>query len=107
MTTSDLIGNHWTVSANLKAGDLILDHDVFGLLSRISPEAPIPVLHVKREEDRLGGAANVAANILTMGGRTTLVGAIGRDEPAWRFRKLAQNASGLSLADVIPADRPC
>ena len=79
-------------------GDLILDHYVFGAVSRISPEAPIPVLHVKREEDRLGGAANVAANVLAMGGRVTLAGALGKDEPARRFRALAGASAGLQLA---------
>jgi D-beta-D-heptose 7-phosphate kinase/D-beta-D-heptose 1-phosphate adenosyltransferase len=87
-------------------GDLILDHYVFGAVSRISPEAPIPVLHVSREEDRLGGAANVAANILTMGGRATLVGAIGRDEPGSRFRKLAGKTKGLSLSATQSDSRP-
>ncbi|MCA8911953.1 MAG: D-glycero-beta-D-manno-heptose-7-phosphate kinase [Planctomycetes bacterium] len=87
-------------------GDLILDHYVFGAVSRISPEAPIPVLHVSREEDRLGGAANVAANILSMGGRSTLVGAIGRDEPGKRFRKLAQQAKGLTLSASETPQRP-
>ena len=108
MTTSDLIEIIDSLGKPKVAvvGDLILDHYVFGAVSRISPEAPIPVLHVKREEDRLGGAANVAANILTMGGRTTLVGAIGRDEPGTRFRKLAQNASGLSLSPTLTPKRP-
>lgn len=87
-------------------GDLILDHYVFGAVSRISPEAPIPVLHVSREEDRLGGAANVAANILSLGGRSTLVGAIGRDEPGTRFRKLAQAAKGLTLDATQTPMRP-
>lgn len=87
-------------------GDLILDHYVFGTVSRISPEAPIPVLHVRSEEDRLGGAANVAANILSMGGRTTLVGAIGRDEPGTRFRRLAQAAKGLTLSPAVMSHRP-
>ncbi|MBZ0134981.1 MAG: D-glycero-beta-D-manno-heptose 1-phosphate adenylyltransferase [Planctomycetes bacterium] len=84
-------------------GDLILDHYVFGVVSRISPEAPIPVLHVVREEDRLGGAANVAANILSLGGRGSLVGAIGCDEPGSRFRKLAK---GLSLSATVTPARP-
>jgi D-beta-D-heptose 7-phosphate kinase / D-beta-D-heptose 1-phosphate adenosyltransferase len=87
-------------------GDLILDHYVFGAVSRISPEAPIPVLHVSREEDRLGGAANVAANILSLGGRGTLVGALGRDEPGARFRKLVQGARGLSLSATQTPARP-
>ncbi|MCA8914044.1 MAG: D-glycero-beta-D-manno-heptose-7-phosphate kinase [Planctomycetes bacterium] len=108
MSTEDLIE---TIDALGKpklavVGDLILDHYVFGAVSRISPEAPIPVLHVRREEDRLGGAANVAANILSLGGDAALVGAIGRDEPGSRFRKLAGKASGLSLAAAQTTTRP-
>ena len=87
-------------------GDLILDHYVFGAVSRISPEAPIPVLHVRSEEDRLGGAANVAANILSLGGKSTLVGALGRDEPGARFRKLAGASKGLSLSAAQSNSRP-
>ncbi|MCB9894061.1 MAG: D-glycero-beta-D-manno-heptose-7-phosphate kinase [Planctomycetes bacterium] len=87
-------------------GDLILDHYVFGAVSRISPEAPIPVLHVSREEDRLGGAANVAANILSLGGKAALVGAIGRDEPGTRFRKLAARSRGLTLDASQSGSRP-
>ncbi|MBK8207736.1 MAG: D-glycero-beta-D-manno-heptose-7-phosphate kinase [Planctomycetes bacterium] len=108
MTTLDLISIIDSLGAPKVAvvGDLILDHYVFGSVSRISPEAPIPVLHVTREEDRLGGAANVAANVLSMGGRATLVGAIGRDEPGSRFRKLAKAAGGLQLSAAQTTSRP-
>lgn len=107
MTTLDLISLIDNLGAPKVAvvGDLILDHYVFGSVSRISPEAPIPVLHVTREEDRLGGAANVAANILSLGGRCTLVGAIGADEPGKRFGALCRQAKGLSLA-AAKAQRP-
>jgi D-beta-D-heptose 7-phosphate kinase / D-beta-D-heptose 1-phosphate adenosyltransferase len=108
MSTADLIEIIDALGSPRVAvvGDLILDHYVFGAVSRISPEAPIPVLHVSREEDRLGGAANVAANILTMGGRSVLVGAIGSDEPGARFRKLAGKTSGLTLSAAQTGSRP-
>lgn len=108
MSTADLIEVIDTLAKPKVAvvGDLILDHYVFGAVSRISPEAPIPVLHVGREEDRLGGAANVAANVLSLGGRSTLVGAIGRDEPGSRFRKLARNSKGLVLSATATPARP-
>jgi len=63
----------------LVIGDLILDHYAYGNVSRISPEAPVPIVHLKSEEYKLGGAANVAANIATLSGNVTLIGLIGRD----------------------------
>ncbi len=108
MTTIDLVSIIDCLGAPRVAvvGDLILDHYVFGNVSRISPEAPIPVLHVTREEDRLGGAANVAANVLSMGGRAKLIGAIGGDEPGSRFRKLAKAAGALQLSAARTTSRP-
>jgi D-beta-D-heptose 7-phosphate kinase/D-beta-D-heptose 1-phosphate adenosyltransferase len=64
----------------LVIGDLILDHYVWGLVSRISPEAPVPVVHVESESLKLGGAANVFNNILALGGQADLCGVIGSDE---------------------------
>lgn len=64
----------------LVIGDLILDHYVWGRVSRISPEAPVPVVHVESEEWKLGGAANVFNNILALGGKADLCGVIGSDE---------------------------
>ncbi len=108
MTTTDLISTIDSLGSPKVAvvGDLILDHYVFGNVARISPEAPIPVLHVTREEDRLGGAANVAANILSLGGRAALVGAISRDDPGSRFRRLCRAAKGLQLMAAVTPNRP-
>ena len=64
----------------LVIGDLILDHYVWGRVTRISPEAPVPVVHVESESMRLGGAANVFNNILALGGKADLCGMIGSDE---------------------------
>ncbi|MHC4894504.1 MAG: bifunctional heptose 7-phosphate kinase/heptose 1-phosphate adenyltransferase, partial [Planctomycetota bacterium] len=63
----------------LIVGDLILDRYVVGDVSRISPEAPIPILAAGREDDRLGGAGNVAANLRAMEADVTIVGAFGDD----------------------------
>ena len=108
MTTADLIETIDALGQPHVAviGDLILDHYVFGSVSRISPEAPIPVLHVSREEDRLGGAANVAANILSLGGHSALIGALGSDEPGGRFRALAKSTAGLTLDAAATRARP-
>ncbi|MDC1142932.1 D-glycero-beta-D-manno-heptose 1-phosphate adenylyltransferase [Planctomycetota bacterium] len=108
MSTADLIEVIDSLGAPkiVVVGDLILDHYVFGNVSRVSPEAPIPVLHVGREEDVLGGAANVASNILSMGGKSTLVGVLGKDEAAERFQGLADSIDGLKLDTVTCNYRP-
>jgi rfaE bifunctional protein kinase chain/domain len=62
-------------------GDVMLDRYWFGDVSRISPEAPVPVVLVKDEDQRLGGAANVAWNCRALGARTRLLSVVGRDEP--------------------------
>ena len=66
----------------LVAGDVMLDRYWFGDVSRISPEAPVPVVAVKRTEERPGGAANVARNITALGGRCQLLAVVGDDEAA-------------------------
>jgi rfaE bifunctional protein kinase chain/domain len=66
----------------LVAGDVMLDRYWFGDVSRISPEAPVPVVHVKRTEERPGGAANVARNITSLEGSCTLLSVVGTDEAA-------------------------
>ena len=60
-------------------GDVMLDHYTFGAVSRISPEAPVPVVEVIDEQYLLGGAGNVARNIVALGGKATMVGVIGAD----------------------------
>lgn len=72
----------------LVVGDVMLDRYWFGAVERISPEAPVPVLHVRREQDRLGGAANVALNVKTLGGQVTLLCMVGIDDGAKRLRQL-------------------
>src|SRR5512135_397648 len=63
----------------LVVGDLILDHYIWGKVRRISPEAPVPVVEVTRESFMLGGAANVAHNIIAMGGKASVIGIMGSD----------------------------
>lgn len=72
----------------LVVGDVMLDRYWHGDVSRISPEAPVPVVHIRREESRLGGAANVALNIKTLGARVTLLSMVGQDEAAQNLRSL-------------------
>lgn len=72
----------FAASRVLVVGDVMLDRFIFGRVSRISPEAPVPVVVHDHDESRLGGAANVAHNIVSLGGRTTLVGVVGDDADA-------------------------
>jgi rfaE bifunctional protein kinase chain/domain len=72
----------------LVVGDAMLDRYLFGEVERISPEAPVPVVRVTREEDRLGGAANVALNVKALGPGVTLITVVGDDEPARRLESL-------------------
>ncbi len=67
-------------AAVLVVGDLMLDRYWQGTASRISPEAPVPVVHIKGNEERVGGAANVALNIAALGGRAKVMGYCGQDE---------------------------
>ena len=66
----------------LIAGDVILDRYLYGDTTRISPEAPVPVVHVKKTEERPGGAGNVALNISKLGVQSCLVGITGNDDSA-------------------------
>jgi rfaE bifunctional protein kinase chain/domain len=74
----------------LVVGDVMLDRYWHGEVSRISPEAPVPVVHVKRIENRLGGAANVALNIRSLGARVTLLSMVGNDDAACCLRGLIE-----------------
>lgn len=87
-------------------GDAMLDRYVFGDVSRVSPEAPIPVLKVAREEDRPGGAASVAANCAALGARTRLVGFRGDDGAGRALARLlaAEDVDAAGLVAV--ASRP-
>jgi len=64
----------------LVVGDVMLDRYWYGEVERISPEAPVPVVRVTREEDRLGGSANVAYNIFSLGAKASLLSVVGEDE---------------------------
>ena len=90
----------------LVVGDLILDHYVMGRVSRISPEAPVPVVHVQSETLRLGGAANVFNNLLALGGKADLCGVIGADESGRLLMKELGNRRSGRGGVVIDHDRP-
>ena len=83
-------------------GDLILDHYVWGSASRISPEAPVPIVLVNRETVVPGGAANVARNALSLGAKVRAFGVVGRDENGGRLRGMLRQA-GAEVAGVLTA----
>ena len=83
----------------LVVGDVMLDRFIVGRVTRISPEAPVPIVRFESEHVRLGGAANVAHNIAALGGRAALVGIVGADASAVQLREqlaaAGVNANGL------------
>ena len=90
----------------LVVGDLMLDRFVVGRVSRISPEAPVPVVQFQTEHVRLGGAANVAHNIIALGGRVSLVGLVGRDAGAAQLRQELSRAGTDTGGLVEDGSRP-
>jgi rfaE bifunctional protein kinase chain/domain len=72
----------------LVVGDAMLDRYWHGAVDRISPEAPVPVVKVTREEERIGAAANVAYNVATLGAKASFLGVVGDDEPGHRLEAL-------------------
>jgi D-glycero-beta-D-manno-heptose-7-phosphate kinase len=85
----------------LVVGDAMLDRYWFGAVDRISPEAPVPVVRVNREEERLGGAANVALNVQALGAQATLLTVVGDDEPARKLRAMLKREG---VATVLGSD---
>ena len=90
----------------LVVGDLVMDEYLWGLVERISPEAPVPVVEVKEESLMLGGAGNVLNNIISLGGNVLLCGVIGNDpmgrELTRKLRELSSPIDGLVVEDGRP-----
>lgn len=83
----------------LVLGDMILDHYIWGDALRLSPEAPVPVVHVERDSYRVGGAGNVALNLRALGAHTKISGMLGADEAGGQLRELLKEA-GVDLKAV-------
>ena len=89
MTTLSMISREQLANARvLVVGDAMLDRYWFGAVDRISPEAPVPVVRVTREEERIGAAANVAYNIVTLGAKASLLTVVGDDEASHKLEAL-------------------
>ncbi len=89
----------------LVVGDIIVDQFIWGSVSRISPEAPVPVVNVTKEELLLGGGANVLHNIHSLGAEAALCGIIGSDEMGGRLQELLRNL-GASTNGLVQGKRP-
>lgn len=87
-------------------GDIMIDQFIWGTVNRISPEAPVPVVEVKEETFLLGGAANVANNIYSLGGKLALCGVLGEDEMSKKILKDLEEKNVDTEGVIILKDRP-
>lgn len=87
-------------------GDLMLDRYFWGTVTRISPEAPVPIVEVSEESTRLGGAANVANNIASLGGVPLIVGVVGDDAGSAELRRLVVEKGFPIDGIVVDKSRP-
>jgi rfaE bifunctional protein kinase chain/domain len=89
-------------------GDVMLDEFIWGDVTRISPEAPVPVVNIQRESTRLGGAANVLANIAALGANANLIGVVGNDSAAEKLHAALreQGAERCEESLIVDDERP-
>jgi len=85
-------------------GDVMLDEFIWGDVSRISPEAPVPVVNIKRESTRLGGAANVLANVTALGASANVIGVVGEDAAAGKLRDALRANGGVQTGNTLVTD---
>ncbi len=90
----------------LVLGDVMLDHYIWGKVDRISPEAPVPVLDMQKEEYRLGGAANVALNLKALGAKVYICGVIGNDDAGRQLKELLTRQAIDASAIITDKKRP-
>ena len=88
----------------LVIGDVMIDSYLWGKVERVSPEAPVPVVAVKKRENRLGGAANVALNLKSLGAKPILCSVIGNDSKGNEFIELLKNEN-LSFKGIIKSNK--
>src|SRR6202521_5638204 len=102
----DTLSNAMASRTVLCVGDLMLDEFVYGEVSRISPEAPAPVIAVQRSETNIGGAGNVARNIVSLGARCIFVGLVGKDEAGAKLKSALSQESMIENVLVCDPSRP-
>jgi len=92
--------------AILVIGDLMIDHYIWGDATRLSPEAPVPIVNIKNESTTLGGAANVAQNLVALGAKVTLSGVIGSDTFGERLIEIMAGENLATDAIIMDKSRP-
>jgi D-beta-D-heptose 7-phosphate kinase / D-beta-D-heptose 1-phosphate adenosyltransferase len=97
---------HLNEARCLVLGDVMLDRFIYGSISRISPEAPIPVFSVEQERDMPGGAANVGRNLSSLGCQSTLIGLVGRDDAATILTSRLSDLPGMRALLIEDTGRP-
>ncbi|MCS6894948.1 MAG: bifunctional ADP-heptose synthase [Bacteroidia bacterium] len=90
----------------LVIGDLMLDRYLYGRVQRISPEAPVPILELENEENRLGGAANVALNLRSLDAQVVLAGLVGNDSPGMLLQEQAERWHIETYGLITDPNRP-
>jgi D-beta-D-heptose 7-phosphate kinase/D-beta-D-heptose 1-phosphate adenosyltransferase len=90
----------------LVVGDLMIDRFVWGRVDRISPEAPVPVVHVTREDARPGGAGNVVSNVRALGGRVAISGIVGRDAAGTKLVGMLRALGAATDGVIVDGSRP-
>src|SRR6266849_5767046 len=85
-------------------GDVMLDEFIWGDVTRISPEAPVPVVDIRPESTHLGGAANVLANLLALGAKASVIGVVGDDFAGERIRSSVKDKSAVQTDGMLIAD---
>ena len=85
-------------------GDVMLDEFIWGDVTRISPEAPVPVVNIQRESTRLGGAANVLANLIALGATGNVIGIVGNDAAAGKLRDALRRTGGAQTDAMLVED---
>src|SRR6202008_1335654 len=83
----------------------MLDEFIWGDVTRVSPEAPVPVVNIKRESTRLGGAANVLANVTALGANANVIGVVGEDVAAEKLREALRANGGVQTDDTLVKDK--
>ena len=103
MTTMTITKEELARARVLVVGDVMLDRYWYGAVDRISPEAPVPVVRITREEERNGGAANVAYNVVTLGAQASLLTVVGDDEASHKLEALvAKTSKPLMISSSRP-----
>lgn len=105
-TRAQQILQHFNRQTIVVLGDLMLDEFIWGEVRRISPEAPVPVVEVKRETWHLGGAGNVVSNLLALGAQAIPIGLIGDDVAGARLREAFATTNANTAGLIVDAARP-